>query len=155
MVICYRFHMMNIWENDELFGVSEGTVSVKDVDGNCFRVSTEDDRYLSGELVGVSAGYITVIDSDGVVKRVNKDCEGYKTGLYKKYSVPGRKHSLETIEKMSNNRKGTGVGSENSQYGTKWIYSEKLKSNKKVSLCELDEYIDNGWVIGRKMSLGK
>ena len=40
----------------ELVGAQSGTISVKDKDGNGFRVSTTDERYLSGELVPVSKG---------------------------------------------------------------------------------------------------
>ena len=41
---------------------SIGTVSVKDKDGNCFRTSISDPRYLSGELVPVAKNTITVLD---------------------------------------------------------------------------------------------
>ncbi len=42
-----------------------GTVSIKDKNGNCFRVFNDDPRYLSGELVGVTTGKVNVKDKDG------------------------------------------------------------------------------------------
>jgi len=60
----------------------------------------------------------------------------------------GRKHSEETKEKMRDSKKGQGVGKTNSQYGTCWI--TKDGSNKKVNKDDLDQYVLDGWVKGRK-----
>jgi hypothetical protein len=43
----------------------KNTVSVKDKDGNTFRVYKDDPRYLSGELVGVNKGLTLVEDNLG------------------------------------------------------------------------------------------
>lgn len=138
--------------NDNLSGITRNMVTVKNSDGDTFNVSIDDERYLSGELVGVTKGYVTVVDPNGDVKRVSVDCEEYLDGTYKKYKVPGKKHTSETKERISISKKGKGCGSDNSQYGTKWVYSMSLKMNKKIGVDELDNYLSDGWLIGRKMS---
>ena len=138
--------------NDNLSGITRNMVTVKNSDGDTFNVSIDDERYLSGELVGVTKGYVTVVDPNGDVNRVSVDCEEYLNGTYKKYKVPGKKHTSESIERIRNTNKGKGCGSDNSQYGTKWVYSMSLKMNKKIGVDELDNYLSDGWLIGRKMS---
>ena len=56
--------------------------------------------------------------------------------------------SDETKRKMSESSKGTGIGVTNSQYGTCWITKEGL--NKKIKKEDLDSYLNEGWVKGRK-----
>jgi hypothetical protein len=64
------------------------------------------------------------------------------------YDWTGRKHSDETKNKMSVSSKGQGVGEKNSQYGTCWI--TKDGTNKKIKKEELEIYLNEGWVKGRK-----
>lgn len=56
----------------------------------------------------------------------------------------GKTHSIETIQKMKKNRKGTGIGETNSQYGTFWITNgiKNLKIKK-------DTNIPDGYFKGR------
>ena len=56
----------------------------------------------------------------------------------------GKKHSAESIEKMKKSKQGYGVGSSNSQYGSKWITDGN--SNKKI---KADDNIPTGWKQGR------
>jgi hypothetical protein len=60
----------------------------------------------------------------------------------------GKKHLEETKKKISETKKGDGTGSLNSQYGTCWI--TKDGTNKKVKKEDLDSYLNEGWVKGRK-----
>ena len=55
-------------------------------------------------------------------------------------------HSDETKLKMSNSKKGKGIGCENSQYGTCWITNEK--ENKKIYR---GDKIPKGFRLGRKI----
>jgi hypothetical protein len=50
---------------------------------------------------------------------------------------------------MSESKKGTCSGEKNSQYGTCWITKEGI--NKKIKIDELDFYIENNWIKGRKL----
>lgn len=61
----------------------------------------------------------------------------------------GRKHKKESIEKMKLSAKGKHIGKLNSQYGTCWIHNNK--ENKKIDKNELNVWIKNGWIKGRKM----
>ena len=65
-------------------------------------------------------------------------------GVYRafKYNWTGRKHKLESIEKMKEVKKGQGKGSTNSQFGTFWITDGKI--TKKT-----DSQIPEGWYKGR------
>ena len=57
----------------------------------------------------------------------------------------GKRHKKETIQKM---KKSKNVGKLNSQYGTKWINKDDVI--KKIKENELEYYLNNGWIQGRK-----
>ena len=57
-------------------------------------------------------------------------------------------HSDETKKLISEKRKGTGIGETNSQYGTCWITRDG--ANKKIKKENLETYLNEGWVKGRK-----
>lgn len=42
-------------------------------------------------------------------------------------------------------------GERNASFGTVWIYNESLRQNKKVKKADIDTYLNNGWMQGRKM----
>jgi hypothetical protein len=84
-----------------------------------------------------------------------KFCDSVKTGIKISYNSgnrikpisngwSGRKHNQETKERMSNSRKGNGVGKNNSQFGTCWITNGK--ENKKINK---NEKLLLGWEYGR------
>ena len=66
-------------------------------------------------------------------------------------SFKGKTHTEEAKaaigEKNSKKQKGSG----NSQFGTCWVHSLIEQQNKKISKDELETYIGNGWLKGRKM----
>jgi len=66
-----------------------------------------------------------------------------------KNSFFGKKHKPETIELISKIKKGTGCGSNNSQFNTCWIYYGTI--SKKIKKSELEWYLQLGWIKGRKM----
>ena len=63
----------------------------------------------------------------------------------------GWKHSEETKRKISESHKINKYqqGEKNSQYGTCWITKEGV--NKKIKKEEIDLYIQEGWIKGRKI----
>ena len=73
----------------------------------------------------------------------------YKNGRVA--SFKGMQHTEKTKAKMRRCRAGKQTGEKNSQYGSCWIYSPKDKINKKIKKDEINKYINNGWVKGRKM----
>lgn len=66
----------------------------------------------------------------------------------------GRKHKEESLSKMKETFKKIKhqQGEKNSQYGTCWVYNEQTKENKKIKKEELDEYVKNGYIKGRKVN---
>lgn len=73
----------------------------------------------------------------------------------KYYAFKGKKHSEESKKLISKNKKNTGIGINNSQYGTCWIYNLESKVNKKIKLNELNEYLELGWFKGTKTEFYK
>lgn len=137
----------------ELVGVVKGMVIVKDKDDNYYQVNKDDPRYLSGELVGVVKGMLTVKDKDDNYFRVSNDDPRYLSGELTKANnaFKGKHHSEETKKLMSEKAKQR-TGSKNSQFGTCWIYNPTLKENKKIKKSLLSEYLNEGWIKGRKLN---
>jgi len=134
----------------ELVGATKGTVVVKDVFGNMFRTSITDPRFISGELISIAKGMVTVKDINGVVYKVNTSDPLYESGEL----VPiwtGKRHSERSKMKIGEANSKHQQGSGNSQYGTCWIYNLDLKKCKKIYKSDLDQWLLNGWIKGRKM----
>lgn len=65
------------------------------------------------------------------------------------YDWNGKNHTDESKQKMSDMKKGTGVGEKNSVYGRKWM--NKNLESKMVIPEEINLYLENGWVFGHKI----
>lgn len=81
----------------------------------------------------------------------NKIKEGHKKVGFTYDKFLGRNHSEETIERMKIKHKQNEhqKGNKNSQYGTCWI--NKDKQNKKIKKEELNFWLEQGWIKGRKI----
>lgn len=156
-------------------------IRVKDLNGNCFVTTKDDPRWLNGELVGLTKGTavfrnkitketksleinnvdlniwefihchkVNVKDKYGNYLQVDVTDERYISGeltvVWK-----NKKHTEKTKQKMSLTHKKNNhqQGEKNSQFGTCWIYNNK--ENKKIKKEELNDYINLGWIKGRKM----
>ena len=62
------------------------------------------------------------------------------------YNWSGKTHSQETKKKLSEIKKGTGVGENNSVYGRKWM--NKGGENKMVKPEEFEFHLLDGWLFG-------
>jgi hypothetical protein len=60
----------------------------------------------------------------------------------------GKTHKEETKRKIGDKTKLTQKGELNSQYGTCWIIKEEI--SKKIKKEELESYLKEGWIKGRK-----
>ena len=60
-------------------------------------------------------------------------------------------HTEETILKMKKSKIGKGLESENSQFGTKWMYNDLIKKSIKVRQDDSEKLILEGWKFGRRM----
>jgi len=63
------------------------------------------------------------------------------------YDWNGKKHSDETKKKLSEIKKGTGVGEKNSVWGRKWM--NKNLENKMIKPEDVNFYLEDGWVFGK------
>lgn len=135
----------------EYVGITKDTISVKDKYGNYFRVNKNDKRFLNGEFVGITKNTVTVKDKYGNFFNVSKDDPKYLSGEYT-YPFEGRKHKQETKDKVKDTFKTINhqQGEKNSQYGTCWIHNNQ--ENKKIKKVELQQWLDDGWIKGRKMT---
>lgn len=107
----------------ELVPILKGTRNVIDKNGNSYNVSIDDPRIKTGELFSPSKGMVTVIDKDGNFHYVSTDDERYISGELK-FKCPnpeGRKH---------------------------WKWVIKNGECKSIHENELDEYLQDGWIIG-------
>lgn len=85
--------------------------------------------------------------SDKMSKVIKKSYEEGKIDKNVNYDWSGKNHTNETKYKISNTKKGSGIGETNTQYGTCWITKEGV--NKKVKKDIIDLYLADGWNIGR------
>lgn len=116
----------------------KGKVNVIDENGNKFVVDKKDPRYLSGELVGQTYGKFIATDSNGNRHHISKDDPRYISGELVAVSK-GRKVSDETKLKKSKLSKGRI-----------WISNTNLEKTKFIFPNDLDGYLKDGWIVGRK-----
>ena len=131
------------------------TICVKDKNDNIFLVNNTDSNYISGKLVPVNRDKVLVKDKYNNYYEVYKTDKRYISGELKPIWT-GWKHKPETIEKAKQTYKEHKhqQGEKNSQFGTCWVY--KLDENNKpinikIKKEEIDNYIKEGWIKGRKI----
>jgi len=75
--------------------------------------------------------------------------------LYHKYNnnaFKGKRHTDDTKKKIGSATSLAQRGEGNSQFGTVWVYNLTLKKSRKVKGDDLNRYLDDGWLKGRKMN---
>lgn len=139
-----------------------GMIAVKDIEGKCFLVYRDDPRWLFGEVVGVMKGKSSgkgktmVKDQYDNYYRVDVNDPRYLSGELVSLSkgrkgihgFEGKKHLNETKEKQSA-KASLLIGDKNSSFGTCWITKEN--ENKKIKKENLEVYLQQGWIKGRKL----
>jgi hypothetical protein len=138
------------------------------LDKNCMNLKNGGDGGLSGlpkqtidkiSKAGNKA-FKYKLDNDVVFKKQHSDKmskvikKAYEDGKIDKsinYDWSGKNHTIETKDKISNTKKGSGIGETNSQYGTCWV--NKSGTNKKVKKEIIDNYLNEGWILGRKTEI--
>lgn len=63
----------------------------------------------------------------------------------------GKKHTEETKKRIAETTSKAQKGSGNSQYGKCWIYNPEHKKSIKIMPEQIDTYLANGWLKGRKL----
>lgn len=64
----------------------------------------------------------------------------------------GKIHSENTKKIIGSKSKMHQTGKGNSQFGKCWIHNLTFKKSISINKTELDEYVNSGWIKGRKMS---
>ena len=73
---------------------------------------------------------------------------GKMTKIQDNFSWVGLKKTEKSKKKTSETMKGAGTGETNTQYGTCWI--TKDGTNKKIKKEDLETYLNESWLKGRK-----
>jgi hypothetical protein len=76
----------------------------------------------------------------------------FKEGRRKAPDWTGKTHQEETKEKIGKANAISQLGEKNSQYGTCWIHSLEEKISKKIKKEELEQWLSQGWIKGRKFN---
>lgn len=125
-------------------------IIVRDITtGKSMQVSREEYRSNKTKYSTPSTDKVLVKDTKGNFFQVCKDDERLLNGelvLFWK----NRKHTQETKNKISDTFKKNKhqQGEKNSQYGTCWVMKGEV--SKKIKKDDLDTYINDGWIKGRK-----
>ena len=67
----------------------------------------------------------------------------------------GKHHTEESKQKMREKNTILLRGERNGSFGTVWIYNESLEQNKKVKKEQAEDFLKQGWKLGRKMNFHK
>ena len=131
--------------------LGKGKISVIDKTTNeKKKILVEDYKNNKDKYVCFSKNKVPVKDKYGKFFLVDKEDERYLNGTLLAVGC-GRKHTDEEIEKVKTTFKKIKhqQGQKNSQYGTCWI--TKNGENKKIKKEDIDNFILEGWVKGRKI----
>lgn len=137
-------------KNGVVFGFNKNKTVVKDSSGNKFLLDVNDERLKNGELQHVYKNMITAKDKNNNFYYVSIDDKRYVSGelspIWK-----DRKHTEKTKDKMHKTHLNNEhqKGEKNSQYGTTWMTNGN--KNIKIKKEYIEEYKNNGWVIGRRI----
>lgn len=171
-------------KSDECYNVIEGgnygwektkdTISVRDKDGNCFRIHKDSEEYKNKIVLPVTIGHLTVKDDFGNTFYVSCDDQRYLSGELKHCCV-GHIHAKDKngnhyyitkddprwmsgeLVGMSKGRKYTeeqkqhvkeGIKGKNRKHKTRFVCNEN--EIIKIDIKDLDEYLKNGYQVGKK-----
>lgn len=161
----FKKHIIQIFDNEkdcldfELFLVNEKFVNREDTynltkggNGSWYHINSDLEKLRK---IANNMNRKKENNSEYVEKRKEIMSQIFKIlhleGKFNYATFKGKKHTEETKKKMSEFRKGKQKGERNSQYGTCWIHHLEKKESKKIKKEELNIYIENNWIKGRKI----
>ena len=124
-------------------------VKVKNKETREYEIITTEEYHNNKEKYEhLFANKVLVTDSEGKSFFTDKNDERFLTGDIKLY-WKGRKRQEKSIKRQKETFKKINhqQGEKNSQYGTCWIHNEK--EAKKVKKDTVEEYLLEGWKLGR------
>jgi len=156
-------------------GKNKGKIPVRDINGNQFTVTADDPRYISGELQHTSTGrnHSEVAKkkirnkaqgraiSDNTKEKISNSTSGEKNHFYGKHHSEPAKELIRCksigrtrifSEEHKNNLSASSKGANNSGFNKIWITNTELNKLKRVPERSLSEYLNTGWILGRKLS---
>lgn len=137
-------------DRDRYISQLDNIVIVRDITTGKSKQVSREEYYSNKEKYSIhSTNKVLVKDNKGNFFQVCKDDERLINGelvLFWK----NRKHTQETKNKISDTFKKNKhqQGEKNSQYGTCWVMKGEV--SKKIKKDDLDTYINDGWIKGRK-----
>ena len=139
-----------IFDGKRYIGITTGLVIVRKRGESCRRYTIPKEMYDPNIYETCTTGRILVKDKNGKCFSVNINDERYLSGELQNF-WKGRNHTEETKQKLHNSfsKINHQQGEKNSQFGTCWIHNDK--ESIKIKKEQLEEYISNGWLKGRKM----
>ena len=103
----------------------------------------------------VNTNQLLVKDKDGNLFLVDENDERLKNKVLKQVKTyKRRKQTEDTCNKRSETmkRNGNHKGEKNPQYGKCWIYKPETFESIRIDKSEIERYLSNGWVKGRKIN---
>ena len=76
----------------------------------------------------------------------------YREKILSKFSFSGKSHTLETRNKIGEANSINQRGSNNSQFGKIWIFSNTEQKSIKIKKDDLLKYLELGWKKGRRFN---
>ena len=73
-----------------------------------------------------------------------------ETWKIKEHPWIGKRHTEETKKKIGKINSKHQQGKGNSCYGRCWIYNEELQESRSIKKEELEQWLSDGWIKGRK-----
>lgn len=102
-----------------------------------------------GNKQSIIGGNKTFIEKKGIHSLENKKkAKEIQKNKYPNGTFYNKYHTVETKQNIGKKNSTTQTGERNSQFGTRWIYSNELKLSKKISKNEI---LPDGWTEGRKI----
>lgn len=160
----------------ELVSVSTNRVTIIDENGNTKSVFKDDPKYIDGTYVlywvgkkhtketknkikkrhletghqkgekNSQFGTCWVYNDEESIRIKKEDLDEYISNGWKK----GRKYTKSQLETINKKREYLSDKQKKPSLGCVWVYNDILKKSTYVKKELLNEYIENGWEIGRK-----
>ncbi len=143
------------YNNKERYETFKHSIYVKyknDDNDNFFLISQEELKNNKDKYITLNSLYVNTKDKNGNIYRVRKDDPRYLSGELK-FIWCGKTFPKESAKKLSEKYKSINFhkGETNPMYGTCWIYNLDKKESLRINKNELDKYLNDGWIKGRKM----